>query len=172
MITHRGRNPGFLIAHGGFSNFGGVEMIYFIAQENMEFVKIGYVKTEENISARLSLVQNGNPHKLHLIGTIIGGKPTEAILHRSFREYRRNGEWFAHKGRLKNYIDSDQVDKTPITKRVSPQKEKMSRQRKWQIKRSDNGLCEKCGDPVVEGKKMCQTHLDSDSKRHKKGERR
>lgn len=80
-------------------------MIYFIAQDKMDLVKIGHVsKGQEN--QRLSTLQTGNPEKLQMLTTIQGGRKEERNLHSIFAEYRYRGEWFFHTGKLKAYIAS------------------------------------------------------------------
>ena len=42
---------------------------------------------------------------------------------------------------------------------------KITRQRKWQLKKMSEGKCPICGKPVVKKRKMCKKHLAMDAKR-------
>lgn len=83
-------------------------MIYFIAQSNMDLVKIGH--TAGQGSKRLSSLQTGNPDPLILLAAIPGGKHKERDLHSRFCEYKHRGEWYFLAGKLKAYVESEAKD--------------------------------------------------------------
>ncbi len=67
-------------------------MIYFAFCTGTGFTKIGY--SERDVQRRLSAVQTGNPHPLHLLGVLEGEMPREKALHALFQSRRMEGEWF------------------------------------------------------------------------------
>lgn len=56
-----------------------------------KYYKIGITS---DINKRLLSIQTGNPIKLDVVHTEIGNWHTERALHKTFKEYRREGEWF------------------------------------------------------------------------------
>ena len=74
-------------------------MIYFI--ECGDLVKIG---TTNDVRARLSSLQTGNPAPMVLLGQMAGGMVVEGDLHRRFRALHVRGEWFRHADDLRAFI--------------------------------------------------------------------
>lgn len=66
-------------------------MIYFVTDG--EYVKIGFTD-KDDVQQRLNALQIGNARELKLLGTILGGREEEALLHRVFDGFRVRGEWF------------------------------------------------------------------------------
>lgn len=66
-------------------------MIYFIQMNDDGPIKIGVAN---DLSARLSNLQCGNPYPLKLLGCLTGGYKKEKELHEQFKEHRMRGEWF------------------------------------------------------------------------------
>lgn len=73
-------------------------MIYAIHAETTAFVKIG-ITARHDISLRLTGLQNGNPHKLIVLGTAHWPDSTERNIHRFLKAYRVRGEWFRMEGK-------------------------------------------------------------------------
>jgi hypothetical protein len=65
--------------------------VYFI--QAGKFVKIGYTR-KKDVAARMGELQVGCPHSLRVIATIAGDVHLERDLHRLFRPWRTQGEWF------------------------------------------------------------------------------
>lgn len=78
-------------------------MIYFIANEEQQIVKIGY--TKENPILRLANIQIGNPYLLNMICVIDGEISDERQLHKDFEHLRLQGEWFTLNNEIKSLID-------------------------------------------------------------------
>jgi hypothetical protein len=76
--------------------------VYFV--ECGDFVKIGWCSGDP--IRRLSELQNGNPHRMSLLGTMRGGPREEAALHRRFSELRGRGEWFRKSSALLDLIQA------------------------------------------------------------------
>ena len=87
-------------------------MIYFIAQSNKAFVKIGY--TSKPIKKRLGALQTGNPFRLVVLDIITGNKRVEKAIHKKFDKYRFNGEWFRYSREIRDFIRD--VNPTMINK--------------------------------------------------------
>lgn len=75
-------------------------MIYLIAHLD-KFVKIGYTK---NIHKRLSQLQTSSPVKLEVLHLIDGDVSLEKELHKMFKNYRANGEWFNYNSEIIEYF--------------------------------------------------------------------
>ena len=56
-------------------------MIYFIADKNNQYIKIGYTK---NLKNRINNLQTSNPLELYTYKTIIGNREDEKSLHTKF----------------------------------------------------------------------------------------
>ena len=76
--------------------------IYFIQQGDNGPVKIGY--TEGRVTKRLSMLQVGNPDKLHVLRIIDGTPKDEARVHVRFEDDWINGEWFEFSPALNKFI--------------------------------------------------------------------
>jgi len=76
-----------------------MKYIYLIYSEN-GFYKIGITK---NLTKRLKTLQTGNAECLHLVDSFKSdyASTIEAALHRKYKQYRVNGEWFNIKIDLK-----------------------------------------------------------------------
>jgi T5orf172 domain len=66
--------------------------VYFVEMEGENRIKIGY--TAGSAERRMAQLQTGQPQKLRLLGTIPGERDAEQGLHKEFKAYRGNGEWF------------------------------------------------------------------------------
>jgi len=64
-------------------------MVYFISDG--DYIKIGMSNSPFN---RLNALNTASPHHLELINVFDGDSKLEFRLHRLFKEYRVNGEWF------------------------------------------------------------------------------
>lgn len=82
------------------------EFVYFVSYQNGP-IKIGKAK---NISARMSGLQTGSPHKLELMGVMKGREGLERSLHYKFSDLRMSGEWFERKDRLLTFIEKNSSD--------------------------------------------------------------
>ena len=87
-------------------------MVYFIGQDETNFVKIGY---SVDPKARLSRLQAANPNKLHMLGIVEGGYSDERMYHKRYAEYCMHGEWF----RLPNKVFTKIG--LPLPHRANPQ---------------------------------------------------
>jgi hypothetical protein len=65
--------------------------VYFIQAESGGAVKIGKAREPR---ARVTELQCGNPELLVIQAVIVASRTTEGSLHRTFRDYRLEGEWF------------------------------------------------------------------------------
>lgn len=74
--------------------------VYFIKAGN--FVKIGIATDPEK---RLIELQTANPVVLKLVYSMPGDEELEKLLHKTFDEYRENGEWFRFELGLKSFIN-------------------------------------------------------------------
>ena len=66
-------------------------MIYFVQNLENKTIKIGI---SVDPIARLKSLQNGNAHRLALLGAVRGDLKDERALHRRFKVSRLKGEWF------------------------------------------------------------------------------
>lgn len=66
------------------------------------FVKIG---VSENVRSRVAALQTAIPVKLKTYAVLTGARQQEAALHRRFKPYRLNGEWFRKAGKLSAWIE-------------------------------------------------------------------
>ena len=69
-------------------------MVYFISQNNNEFIKIGYIKDIGSMRSRLSNIQTGNPYPVYLLGVIDGDEESEKRYHWRYQPHKVRGEWF------------------------------------------------------------------------------
>ncbi len=76
-------------------------MIYFAHNKARNAVKIGF---SENLEARFKVLQTASLDPLELIGTIEGDRTAEKELHRKFKQFRINGEWFLVGPELDEFI--------------------------------------------------------------------
>lgn len=65
--------------------------IYIIHAKKTRFIKVG---TSNEPSKRLRGVQTGNMYKLAVVNQFDGTAQDEVAIHRLFRAYRKEGEWF------------------------------------------------------------------------------
>jgi hypothetical protein len=68
-------------------------MIYFIQDEHLGHIKIGFTDGPD-AAVRLKQLQTGSPVGLVLLMTIEGDRETEAMAHEKFASARVHGEWF------------------------------------------------------------------------------
>ena len=77
------------------------EYVYVFVNVDFGVCKIGY---SNNPNKRLLQVQTGCPFKLKKQLTIIGGAEKESELHKKYKKFRLEGEWFSFKDQLKEDI--------------------------------------------------------------------
>lgn len=75
-------------------------MIYFA--KCGEAVKIGF--SERNIQGRIDSFRTLTPFPVEILGTMAGGLPFEAKLHKRFSKHRMQGEWFRLCREITEYI--------------------------------------------------------------------
>ena len=80
-------------------------VVYFIATEDDERIKIGYTK---HLSQRFSVLQSSSVEPLKLVGFIAGDRQTERRLHLRFASERLHGEWFRRSPELVALIQAVQ----------------------------------------------------------------
>lgn len=85
-LINNGENSGFIYVFANY--FSGV-------------CKIGFTTNPIN---RLKQVQTGCPYKLEIILVIKGSIKVERALHRKYKKFKTNGEWFLFRGELKESI--------------------------------------------------------------------
>ena len=73
-------------------HFPSIGRIYFIQSGTGGPTKIGF--TKRAVRERLSALQIGNPHRLHLAAYTFGSPALEREIHGMFRPFRLGGEWF------------------------------------------------------------------------------
>lgn len=79
------------------------EFIYVFGNFKKEICKIGY---STNPLKRLNSIQTGCPFKLEIILILRGDRKIEKNLHKKYKKYKTNGEWFSFSGELRNSINS------------------------------------------------------------------
>lgn len=75
--------------------------VYVFANFFSGVCKIGFTKNPLN---RLKQVQTGCPYKLEIVLVINGSVKVEKALHRKYKKFKTNGEWFLFRGELKESI--------------------------------------------------------------------
>ena len=78
-----------------------IRTVYFAKSGN--HVKIGVTN---DITKRLSQLQNGTVNKIEVLLTLHGSANDEKAYHNEFKHLRIRGEWFNYTDELKKYIDS------------------------------------------------------------------
>ncbi|MGE4197653.1 MAG: GIY-YIG nuclease family protein [Phycisphaerales bacterium] len=78
-------------------------MVYFLYDDSMHAVKIGY---SADPSVRLGTLQIGNPTKLVMLGTIPGTPADEHALQKKYEHHCIHGEWFALDANERAEIDA------------------------------------------------------------------
>lgn len=68
--------------------------VYVIGVPGASVVKIGVAR---DVESRLRGIQNGNPAKLEVLWRTPGSYDLEGELHKKFRRFRKQGEWFDFK---------------------------------------------------------------------------
>ena len=90
-------------------------MIYFIKEQGLGAIKIGYTTYPETYKARFITLQISNPHKLSMLGTMPGDLEDEQVLHERFANNHIRGEWFKPSESLLEFIKTRVgKDKKPI----------------------------------------------------------
>lgn len=79
--------------------------VYFIGEKNGP-IKIGVAI---DVKSRLSGIQTHNPNKLNVLGIIKGDVALERKLHKKFKKYNINREWFERSEELINFINSNTI---------------------------------------------------------------
>jgi len=75
--------------------------VYFV--EAGGYIKIGR-SDQIDLKQRFVGIQGGNPHKLKLVGIMLGDNRLEHVLHHKFRSLRAEGEWFKSGRKLMDFI--------------------------------------------------------------------
>lgn len=79
-------------------------MIYFIATNELDKVKIGFSKDINGVVKRWGIFQKGSPSLLICIGLIEGTQNEEYVIHRKFNIYRSHYEWFTLSNEIISFI--------------------------------------------------------------------
>lgn len=77
--------------------------LYFLQSGPGGPIKIGF--TSRHVSARLAVLQVGNPHPLELLRSVPGNREDERKLHARFASARVTGEWFQPSPELLAFIE-------------------------------------------------------------------
>lgn len=85
---------------------GRAGFIYFIAESNLRFVKIGF---SANLGARMLDLQGGNPRAMQLVAKFPAYKCSETDVHKRFSHLRIRREWFKFGPEIDDFFD-DIVD--------------------------------------------------------------
>lgn len=80
-------------------------MIYVIAEDDVEAVKIGSTSSSKALKKRLIKLNEGNPRQLRVIALTDGDRTTEKHLHHVFKRERIRGEWFSRTGAVLEFIE-------------------------------------------------------------------
>jgi hypothetical protein len=91
--------PGPVIAGEGYEG----PVVYVLQAGAWGPVKIGS-STTRGLRSRISSIQTGNPERVKLLRTYIGGRELERKLHERFRDCRMAGEWFALTDELRDLV--------------------------------------------------------------------
>ena len=89
-------------------------MIYFIKEEEKDYVYIGYTHHEVNIDKCLKQLQNGNPRKLYVFKKIEGGFNDANKIKKNFHDFYVRDSW---------YIFNEDMIK-PIVKEIKQKKKR------------------------------------------------
>lgn len=77
--------------------------VYVVGNINAKICKIGF---STNVFKRISGIQTGCPIPLEIICVVHGTIEIEKKLHKKYKDFRMNGEWFRYEGLLKSNIES------------------------------------------------------------------
>jgi len=83
--------------------------IYFIRYRKDLPIKIGFATS---LHSRLKEINTYAPYSIELIRAIRGNKGLEKKIHRLFKKYNTNGEWFEAVPKLLEFIDKCPKDNT------------------------------------------------------------
>lgn len=86
-------------------------MVYFIATEDMRFVKIGY--TGKITRDRFNYCNSHCPLDLKLLLFIHGDESLEKSLHLRFSLFRKKYEWFHLSEEILSFIDQNKINHVP-----------------------------------------------------------
>lgn len=92
-------------------------LVYVIGNKSGGFCKIGFTR---NVHKRIVEIQIGCPLPLEIFCVVYGTMKTEQLLHKKYKDYRLNGEWFKYEGLLKENIEKTESviqDTMLLTKR-------------------------------------------------------
>jgi hypothetical protein len=103
LIRPRNRESSYFSFRKKPRKMAGVERVYFIKDLVTGNIKIGKAI---NPAKRLKSLQTGNPNKLVIVTTQVGGEELENELHRRFANSRISGEWFYPTKELEDYISA------------------------------------------------------------------
>lgn len=85
------------IEHGHVDSLGKVYVIGYGS-----YVKIGF--TERTVKGRVNNLKTGIPEEVQVYAVLPGVKMLERALHRHFKKFRLEGEWFRNEGELADWI--------------------------------------------------------------------
>jgi hypothetical protein len=81
-------------------------MIYFLAADELDLVKIGYAGV--CVEARIGDIQVASPAELRLIGCVSGSRLDEKAVHHAISKFRRRGEWFEFGPAMSVFADASE----------------------------------------------------------------
>lgn len=78
------------------------QFVYVFVNYFSNVCKIGY---STNPVKRLNAIQTGCPFKLKMVVVVKGNRSVEKALHKKYKKYKTNGEWFSYKEELKEAVE-------------------------------------------------------------------
>ncbi len=79
-------------------------LVYFIVSHHGDDVRVKIGFTAGDPQARLRNLQCGSPVELAIFTAFEGSQETEKLFHATFAPLRLHGEWFAMKGKLRDFM--------------------------------------------------------------------
>lgn len=77
-------------------------MIYFVFDPEKDHVKIGFSRSMRN---RMYELRCRVGHHVRMLAVMPGGVMDERALHRLYREYHVEGEWFRYEQPIKDFVE-------------------------------------------------------------------
>jgi hypothetical protein len=81
-----------------------VGLVYFVVTVGEPNVRVKIGHTRGDVNSRLRNLQCGSPVPLAVYMAFDGTQDTERAFHRTFAPLRMHGEWFAMKGKLRDFM--------------------------------------------------------------------
>jgi hypothetical protein len=113
-------------------NFHEKPLVYFVASEGADAVKIGYT---ENIKSRIGQIRTGCPLNLNVLCVFMGGVREERKFHKEFATVRMNGEWFTLSGRIAAFLDATRAKE--VEKKVLKMQRSESAKKGFETRQAD-----------------------------------